>query len=445
MKTTKFEKIISMALAVFMMCSMVANVFSVKAYATTELADETQLTEETVVCSRCGGNHTFENCTVKCTKDGHTDHIATECPDNECTHCGEKGHLAENCPVPDCTLCGGVHNILDCDKKCAQHGTDHLDVNCPRHLICELCKENGHKTDDCPQQCSVHGTEHLDKDCERHKLTCTLCGLTGHEASSCPDKCTKHGAEHLEKDCPNNFATNDNVYIANYQVVNNSGKALAKVNPGDKVIIAVTIIDERVTTEEFAFKGNNVETDRIHATMTQGAFSIASADKVKARMRDSVTVKGADGNYQALCYTLEFRDVTYLGGNPDFGFSVAYTDYDKDPSKTNNIPMPYPYTPLNITVTQATDDIPAPTIILNSANYGKVAIIGEPFSLVTAATNTSENLELENVSLRIDLPQGITLATSEDWQNNEYEGIPAAQARYFLTVSRPRSSISRSR
>ena len=54
------------------------------------------------------------------------------------------------------------------------------------------------------------------------------------------------------------------------------GKKLAKVEPGDKVIVAVTVIDERVKAEDFGITGNNVKTNRIHATMTQGAFTISS-------------------------------------------------------------------------------------------------------------------------------------------------------------------------
>ncbi|MEG1781982.1 MAG: hypothetical protein RR253_01905, partial [Oscillospiraceae bacterium] len=94
-----------------------------------------------------------------------------------------------------------------------------------------------------------------------------------------------------------------------------------------------------------------------------------------------------------------------------FGFGVSYTGHqDGNAAVDNNVPMPYPYTALSMNVTQATDDVPAPTIILNSANYGKVAIIGEKFTLATVATNTSSNLDLENVSIKIDLPAGITLA-----------------------------------
>ena len=55
------------------------------------------------------------------------------------------------------------------------------------------------------------------------------------------------------------------------------------------------------------------------------------------------------------------------------------------------------------------DDIPEPKIILNSANYGGAAYIERPFTLSTVATNTSEYAELENVSVRVELPSGITM------------------------------------
>jgi len=387
MKNMKWKRIISLALAVLMLSSMMADVFTVSAFATVE--------EGVAVVAE--GDSTDAQPTPEPTPEPTSEPTPRPTPTPQ--------------PKPVCTLCGGEHELLDCDKKCAQHGTDHLDVNCPRHLECTLCGKNGHEKEDCPEQCVQHGTDHLDKDCTRHSLKCDLCGTKGHEKADCPDKCSKHGTDHLEKDCPSNFETNDKIYITNYQVVNGSGKALAKVEPGDKVIVAVTVIDERVRAEDFGITGNNVKTNRIHAIMSQGAFTISSSSKVSAKLRNNVAVNGPDGPYNALCYTIEFRDVTYLGGAPDFGFSVSYTDYANDPVKSNNIPLPYPQENLSLSITQATDDVPAPTIILNSANYGNVAIIGETFSLVTVATNTSDNLELENVSVKIDLPQGINMAS----------------------------------
>lgn len=203
---------------------------------------------------------------------------------------------------------------------------------------------------------------------------------------------------------------NDKIYISNYEVVNSNGSALSKVNPGDNVIIAVSVIDERIKADEFGVPtGSN--TGRIHINMAQGAFSVPSSSVIDVKMRNPVTVYSAENGqpYEAICYTIAFRGVTYLGGTPDFSFGVSYTG--KNGTNTNdNMPLPYPHTTLDLKVTQATDDVPAPQIILNNANYGKVAIIGEPFALVTTATNTSTNLELDNVSLKIDLPQGITLA-----------------------------------
>lgn len=190
-------------------------------------------------------------------------------------------------------------------------------------------------------------------------------------------------------------------YIAAYQVVNYSGAAVAKVVPGDKVIVAVTVVDPMVDDTAEPFPANGAQTNRIHVNMMQGAFSLTSSSSISVRMRERVYVDGAD----RICYTIEFRDVTYVGGKPDFAFGVSYT-------KSNNSPMPgRQYTSLNVNINQATDDIPAPQIILNSANYGKSATVGEVFSLSTVATNTSDMLELDNVSVKIVLPQGLSMAS----------------------------------
>ena len=308
-----------------------------------------------------------------------------------------------------CSYCGGQHTLADCKVKCSVHGIEHNDTQCPRHLTCDLCGDEGHLKKDCPQQCTVDGTAHLDKDCPRHSLKCTLCNGAGHEAAYCPDACSKHGTAHLESDCPASVVTNDRVYISNYEVVDANGKALSKVNPGDKVIIAVSVIDERIKADEFGVP-SGASTGRIHVNMAQGAFSVPNSSVIDVKMRNPVTVQNSAGDtYEAICYTIAFRGVTYLGGTPQFSFGVSYTGKNGT-NNNDNMPLPYPHTDLDITITQATDDIPAPTVILNSANYGKVAIVGQPFSLSTVATNTSTNLELDNVSLKIVLPNGITLS-----------------------------------
>lgn len=223
---------------------------------------------------------------------------------------------------------------------------------------------------------------------------CDFCGGTGHEASKCPE----------------NIVPNNKVYISNYEVVDSLGNPLSKVNPGDSVIIAVSVIDERIRADEFGVtSGSN--TGRIHINMAQGAFSVPSSSVIDVKMRNPVSVRDASGNsYQAVCYTIAFRNVTYLGGTPSFSFGISYTG--KNGTNTDdNMPLPYPYTTLDMSVSQATDDVPAPTVILNSANYGKVATIGQPFVLSTVATNTSTNLELDNVSVKIVLPSGMILTS----------------------------------
>ena len=197
-----------------------------------------------------------------------------------------------------------------------------------------------------------------------------------------------------------------NAYITNYRVVDMAGNSIAKVKPGDKVIVAVTVIDERINADEFGVP-SGAQTSRIHVTMNQGAFSINSPSSVTVKMRDNVV---ASNGKPAICYTITFRDVTYLGGKPEFGFGISYTG-ENGTNNDNNMPLPYPHTDLNISITQATDDVPAPTVILNSANYGKYAVAGQAFSLNTVATNTSENLELDNVSVKIELPQGLSMSS----------------------------------
>ena len=383
MKSLKFKRIVSALMAVIMVCTM-----SVTAFATDgEIPQDTPAVIE----------NTDGNQDASAGAEGDSEVSPTPTPEPTPT------------PAPICEYCGGAHTLSDCKVKCSVHGTDHNDTQCPRHITCTLCAQTGHSVDDCPSQCRTHGTQHLDKDCPRHSTVCGLCSKTGHETADCPQACPVHGSRHKESECPSNAITNDKIYISNYEVVDSNGNALSKVNPGDKVIIAVSVVDERIKADEFGVQPGS-STERININMAQGAFSVPSSSVIDVKMRNPVNVYDSKGNtYQAICYTIAFRGVTYQGGKPDFSFGVSYTG--KNGTNTNdNMPLPYPHTDLSLSITQATDDVPAPQIILNNANYGKVAIIGEPFALATTATNTSTNLELDNVSLKIVLTQGITLA-----------------------------------
>jgi hypothetical protein len=190
------------------------------------------------------------------------------------------------------------------------------------------------------------------------------------------------------------------VFITDYRVVDYSGRALSKVVPGDKFIVAVNVYDGRIGgTNMFPDLADNQETKRVHANMSQGAFKIDSANSIRARKRRS---NGNDG----FLYTLEFRDVTYLGGDPKFEFTVGYVFTDAD-----NQRIAVPNATLSCNINQAVDDIPSPQVILTSANYGSAAIAGASFSLATSAVNTSPFLDLDNVAVKVVLPTGLSMSS----------------------------------
>lgn len=199
------------------------------------------------------------------------------------------------------------------------------------------------------------------------------------------------------------------LYISNYRVLDSLGNPLTKIVPGDKVIIVAYMVDSRVDRSLFNI-ANSVITPRVHATMSQGAFTIGSNDDIVARVKSPVT-NTTDSSRKDFCYALEFRNVTYVGGSQDFAFTVSYTGSNDNGNTDNNMPIGVPQVTSTMTISQAVDDVAAPTIILNSANYGKVVNAGDKFTLSTSAVNTSSNLDLENVSVKIVLPTGLSMAS----------------------------------
>ena len=190
--------------------------------------------------------------------------------------------------------------------------------------------------------------------------------------------------------------TTKSVFIQNYVVVDMAGNEVTQINPGQTVKLAFSIVDNRITYLSSA-------PQYIRARMAQGAFINNDVNDVSYQVREVGTSNGR----KILGYAVVFNNVTYQGGVPDVSFDVSYIN------KTNGqeVPLSVPYTLLTQNISQAVDDIPEPKVVLNSANYGGAAYIGKNFTLSTIATNTSEYVGLENVSVRVELPNGITMAS----------------------------------
>ncbi|MBE6894347.1 MAG: hypothetical protein E7483_01890 [Ruminococcaceae bacterium] len=183
------------------------------------------------------------------------------------------------------------------------------------------------------------------------------------------------------------------VFIQSYKVSDKAtGKELTAVNPGQTVKLRFNVIDNRVTYLKNA--------PLMRARMSQGSFKNNNHGDVRYELMNVGTVNGR----KILAYQVTFDNVTYQGGSQEAAFDISYTNYN------TGAPVTVPYTELKQSITQAVDDIPEPKVILNSANYGGAAYIDKAFTLATSATNTSEYLDLENVSVRVELPAGIAVA-----------------------------------
>lgn len=195
---------------------------------------------------------------------------------------------------------------------------------------------------------------------------------------------------------PFEIDTAQSVFIQNYAVVDMAGNEVTTVNPGQTVKLAFSVVDNRITYSGAA-------PQFIRARMSQGAFINNDVNNVSYQIRDAGTVNGR----KVLAYSVVFHNVTYQGGTPDVSFDVSYINKQNG----QEVPLSVPYTLLTQSITQAVDDIPEPKVVLNSANYGGAAYIGKNFTLATVATNTSEYVDLENVSVRVELPSGMTMAS----------------------------------
>ncbi len=186
------------------------------------------------------------------------------------------------------------------------------------------------------------------------------------------------------------------VFVQNYVIMDMAGNELSTVKPGQKVKIAVGIVDNRI---EYL----NNPPAQIRARLAQGSFVNNDINNISYKLRDV----GTAGDRKILGYSVVFHDVTYNGGSSEIAFDVSYIENIGG----QETPIAVPQSILKLGVTQAVDDVPEPKVILNSANYGGVAYVGKNFTLGTVATNTSQYVPLENVSVKVELPAGIAMAS----------------------------------
>ena len=182
------------------------------------------------------------------------------------------------------------------------------------------------------------------------------------------------------------------VFIQSYKVSDKAtGKELTVVNPGQTVKLRFNVIDNRITYTS--------EAPQMRARMSQGSFKNNDYGDVRYQLMNVGTINGR----KILAYQVTFDNVVYQGGSQQTSFDISYTT-------ANGTAVTVPYTELTQVITQAVDDIPEPKIVLNSAEYGSAAYIDKAFTLSTVATNSSEYMDLENVSVRVELPSGIAMA-----------------------------------
>ncbi len=186
------------------------------------------------------------------------------------------------------------------------------------------------------------------------------------------------------------------VFVQNYVILDVNGNELSTVKPGQKIKLAISVVDNRVLYL-------NNPPSQVRARLSQGSFINNDINNISYKVRDVGTVD----NRKILAYSIVFHDVTYNGGSSEASFDVSYIENVGG----QEIPLAVPQSTLKLTITQAVDDVPEPKVILNSANYGGVAYVGKEFSLNTTATNTSQFIPLENVSVKVELPAGIAMAS----------------------------------
>ncbi|WP_101909645.1 hypothetical protein [Marasmitruncus massiliensis] len=225
-----------------------------------------------------------------------------------------------------------------------------------------------------------------------------------------------------------------NCSIGSYQFYDGSSEYNSSIYPGTILDLKVEIIKSNLTAEEW----EQIQ-KKIQVSLTGSSFSEAS----------NYSYEVLSGNVSKNFY-IRFNNVKYLGGNKQFAISLSfdkgatshtltktinqcvvdtyYHDYDDDDDDDDD----------DDSSSKADIAPPTPNIIVTEYDYGggNVPAAGN-FTLKVTFKNTSKKLPIDNIVMKVTVPEAFTMTSSSNTFYVEKLGRDSAIERTMSLSVKP--------
>ena len=187
----------------------------------------------------------------------------------------------------------------------------------------------------------------------------------------------------------------DGPYVTGYTVQTSAGTELQRFAAGEKAQLVIGICDPRYTSQMVS--GDFVS---IKVASNNTFLSPSLGDIYHTGVRD--TAKG-------LTYSVVFNDITYIGGDSTFAFTLGYKAGDTALASLSQV----------ITQCSTGSGIDGgtpsatiiPSVMVSDFTYGKQSVeTGEVFTATLSSYNTSSVTGISSVKTTVTLPDTLTIA-----------------------------------
>lgn len=182
-----------------------------------------------------------------------------------------------------------------------------------------------------------------------------------------------------------------------------------KIKSGYSADFTLKVVDKSITTNPNYAEGT------LKAVADSGSFSaIKSQDDSGVKVKD---IKFDTGK-SALVYTLEASKLRYSGDGKTLGITITNADNSYSHNISLEITQCVPYVETTKPPKDDDDDVKpktaTPYIIVSNYNYGSIITAGETFNLTLTALNTSSKTDIENVVMKLTMPEGLSITSSSN-------------------------------
>ena len=184
-------------------------------------------------------------------------------------------------------------------------------------------------------------------------------------------------------------------YVTGYTVQTSAGVELQRFVAGEKAQLVIGVCDPRYNTQTAI--GNFV------------SIKVASNDTFLSPSLGDIYHTGVRDTANGLTYSVVFNDITYIGGDNTFAFTLGYKAGDTAISSLSQaITQCSTSTGVDGGAPSATI---IPSVMVSDFTYGKQSVeTGEVFTANLSSYNTSSVTGISSVKTTVTLPETLTIA-----------------------------------